>query len=119
MSGTFRNEQPSQEHRDIFVRPILVAMALIVLTIAAAAWIASTFPRPSKPSVTKPAKDLRSVTHYLTTEPQVDIAQYQKEKQQQLMSYGWTDASHTSAHIPIDRAMQMLASQSSGQEQHK
>ena len=115
MSDTFRKEQPAQERRDIHVAPILFVMALLVLTIGAAAWIASTFPKPHAPSVSQ-ARDLKSVTHFLTADPQVDIEQYQREKQQGLTSYGWTDASHTTAHIPIDRAMQMLAAQPSTAE---
>lgn len=115
MSDTFRKEQPAQERRDIHVTPILLVMALLVLTTGAVAWIASTFPKPHALSVSH-ARDLKSVTRYLTAEPQVDIEQYQREKQQELTSYGWTDARHTTAHIPIDRAMQMLATQSSTAE---
>jgi hypothetical protein len=118
MSGTSRNERPAQERRDILVRPILLVMLAIVLIIGAAAWIAASFPKPAKPSITK-SQNLRSVTHYLTANPAADIAEYQKAKQKQLTSYGWTDASHTSAHVPIDRAMQMLAEQSSRPEQPK
>jgi cytoskeletal protein RodZ len=116
MSGTFRNERPAQERRDILVWPILLVMVAIVLTLGAAAWIAASFPKPAKPSITR-SQSLRSVTHYLTADPASDIAQYEKSKQKELTSYGWTDASHTSAHVPIGRAMQMLAEQSSKQEQ--
>jgi hypothetical protein len=115
MSDTFRKEPPAQERRDIHVTPILLVMALLVLTIGVAAWVASTFPRPHALPVSQ-ARDLKSVTRYLTAVPQLDIEQYQRQKQQELTSYGWSDASHTTAHIPIDRAMQMFAEQSSTKE---
>lgn len=119
MSNTFRNEHPAQERRDIHVPPILLILASIIVTIGLAAWIASSFPKPTKPSVVRPASDLHAATHYLTVEPEVDIAKYQQEKQQELSSYGWIDATHTSAHVPIDRAMQMLAAQSASREREQ
>ena len=41
--------------------------------------------------------------------PQLDLAQYRADKQEQLDSVGWVDARSGIAHIPITAAMQMLA----------
>jgi hypothetical protein len=44
----------------------------------------------------------------LQVNPPADrIAQYRLQTQQ-LTTYGWTDASHRTAHIPIERAMALL-----------
>lgn len=116
MSDTFRTERPAQERKDIHVLPILWVMGALVVTVIAAAWISASFPTPSKPSVARESGDIRTATHYLTSKPQADIATYQQEKLRQLTTYGWTDATHSSAHVPVERAMQMLANQASTQE---
>ena len=119
MSARVRKDRPAQEHKDIHVRAIVIVMSLIVLTIGIAVWIASMVPRPAKPSVTKQARDLRSVTHYVTADPTRDIETYRRQKEQEITTYGWVDANRTAAHVPIDRAMQMLANHSATQEQRK
>jgi hypothetical protein len=116
MSETFRNERPQQERRDIHVRAIALTMASIAVTVMLAAWIASSFPKPQKPSITRESKTLSSATHYLTSDPQTDIREYQARKAKQLASYGWNGDDHQSARVPIERAMQILATQSSTQE---
>jgi hypothetical protein len=116
MSETFPNERPEQGRRDIHVRAIALTMAAIAITVVLVAWIASSFPQPRKPSVTNEAKTLSSATRYLTSDPQNDIRQYRDLKARQLSSYGWNGEDHRSAHVPIERAMQMLAAQSSAKE---
>lgn len=116
MSETFRKERPEQERRDIHVRAIVVTMAAIAVTVMLVAWIASSFPQPRKPSIARESRTISSATHYLTSDPTKDIREYQSHKAKQLSSYGWNDADHRSAHVPIERAMQMLAAQSSTQE---
>lgn len=117
MSETFRRERPEQERRDIHVRAIVLTMAAIAVTVMLAAWIASSFPQPRKPSIASESKEISSATHYLTSDPTKDIREYQSHKAEQLSSYGWNDVDHKSAHVPIERAMQMLTAQSSTQEQ--
>jgi len=45
----------------------------------------------------------------LQTEAPRDLAAYQTAEDELLRSYGWMDAAHGRVHIPIDRAMQLLA----------
>ena len=53
----------------------------------------------------------------LQANPPMDrVAQYRLQAEQ-LDSYGWTDPSHRFAHIPIERAMALLAQQASSRKQ--
>ena len=45
----------------------------------------------------------------LQSAPQLDLAQYRRDKQQRLDSIGWVDAQRGLVHIPIERAMDILA----------
>ena len=49
----------------------------------------------------------------LQAAPQPDLAHYRAEKQRQLESSGWVDRAHGVVHIPIEDAMDLLASRSS------
>jgi hypothetical protein len=48
----------------------------------------------------------------LQAAPQPDLARYRAEKQRQLESSGWVDRGRGIAHIPIEAAMDLLASRS-------
>ena len=47
----------------------------------------------------------------LQPSPQGDLAVFRAQKEALLSGYGWTNASHTYARIPIARAMQIYARQ--------
>jgi hypothetical protein len=49
----------------------------------------------------------------LQVNPKQDLAQYLNKQNQWLNSYGYLDQSKQTAHIPIDRAMQMILEQKS------
>jgi hypothetical protein len=50
---------------------------------------------------------------HLQGDPATDRIRAQKQQLEQLSSYGWVDRSAGIAHIPIDRAMDLLAESSS------
>jgi hypothetical protein len=97
------------------VAGILRAVALIVTAIALGALAAFAAihlgnegrsphpaPSPSKaPSIAAPV--------LLQPAPAQDIAAFRAEKERLLETYGWIDREHGYAHIPIDRAMELLA----------
>jgi hypothetical protein len=60
----------------------------------------------------RPAVPLRIPGPVLQPAPQLDLAQYRAEKEQQLHAIGWVDAAHGIAHIPIESAMDLLAQRS-------
>lgn len=45
----------------------------------------------------------------LQTNPIVDLAQYQSAQRAKLNSYGWVDRAGGTIHIPIERAMDLIA----------
>ena len=49
---------------------------------------------------------------HLQINPFADLAQQQVRESRLLHSYGWTSADHSTARIPIDRAMALTAGQS-------
>lgn len=59
-----------------------------------------------------PAQPLPPTPRLQTHAPRDRAAQYRLQAQQ-LNSYGWVDAEHRLAHIPIERAMALLAQQAS------
>lgn len=50
-------------------------------------------------------------TPRLQAHPQTDLAKFRAQKRALLSGYTWTDAQHTYARIPIQRAMQIYAAQ--------
>jgi hypothetical protein len=97
------------ERRDISTRGIAVGVAIIVIGIAAAVLAASLLVRAvnvpgtgasggKPPKIEGPA---------LQTSPHEDLQAFLREKQERLSSSGRVDDQHV--HIPIDRAMRMLA----------
>ena len=97
------------ERTDVSPRGIGIGIAIIVTGIAvsfgAAAWITALSSSP-------PTGPSRGTPPHLSgpeleTAPAQDLASFRREKQARLESYGRVDADHM--HIPIERAMQILA----------
>jgi hypothetical protein len=101
---------PRYEPRDIPARAAVYSMAgLFGLIAAVALVVAGLFqlwpaapPAPPKPDV--PAPRLESQEGQ--DRPAIDAA-----AQAKLKGYGWTDRAAGTAHIPIDRAMELLVQQ--------
>jgi hypothetical protein len=79
----------------------LIAVAAIVVAVLFQIWPAAP-PTPAKPNV--PAPRLESQEGQ--DRPAIDEAAREK-----LKGYGWTDRPGGKAHIPIDRAMELLVQQ--------
>ena len=97
------------ERSDISPRGLAVGAAIALTGIAAsigiAALIASLVAAPATgPSQGKP-ETIEGPR--LQTSPHRDLEAFRREKQQRLSSYGRVDESHL--HIPIERAMRILA----------
>ncbi|MDQ6621360.1 MAG: hypothetical protein M3Z31_16995 [Pseudomonadota bacterium] len=55
----------------------------------------------------------------LEVDPAKAIAAFRAEKERQLTSYGWIDRPNAIVHIPIERAMQIVAGQGTGEAKPK
>lgn len=99
--------------RDIAVRPILatgVAIALVIALVVAAVliWLRAAAIAPGGDRL-----DLRETAAGapgLSSAPQPEMQRERREKEARLHSAGWVDRKAGIAHIPIDDAMDILAS---------
>lgn len=75
---------------------------------------------PQNPLNTKPAEDVRVITPAdvtrfpqprLESDERTEINGFRTEEEKRLNSYGWVDQNAGVVHIPIDRAMQLIAQQ--------
>jgi hypothetical protein len=73
---------------------------------------------PQNPLNTKPAADVRLITPAdvtrfpqprLESDERTEINGFRTEEEKRLNSYGWVDQNAGVVHIPIDRAMQLIA----------
>src|SRR5581483_4658494 len=104
-------ERPKHEGSDLRPGVVLLAASGVIAMVLVVALIATLLARSFHPlppgastlqSPPSPAVPLRS-------DPVEEQAAFQREKRSRLESYGWVDARHQSAHVPIERAMEMLA----------
>ena len=112
--------EPHVRHEvsDLHARGVLVAAALIAGGIAfalAAAWFISWgagVDRAARTTLAPPSVPAPQQG----SAPRLDLGPYQREKKEQLERYGWVDQHAGRIHIPIERAMQLLAEE---QEKNK
>ena len=105
------------EPSDADPKPIVwfgVALAaMLVVTIAAMAWMFDYFTAREKQLDTSgsPLADTREIptAPQLQVNPSTDLIQLRAREQARLDSYGWVDRQQGLVHIPIERAMEMLA----------
>jgi hypothetical protein len=98
----------TQEANDLRVGPILIAAAAAVVMLLLAALIAAWLARPGARSGNTASKIERPPTG-LTSTASEERAAFEREKLRRLESYGWVDRNARIVHVPIERAMQMLA----------
>lgn len=83
----------------------LIALAIVVSIVAAFFLVrAGEAPHPAKAP-----PPIAGATR-LEPDPATTIAAYQAQKRRELESYGWVDRARGIVHIPIERAMDLLAS---------
>ncbi len=87
------------ERSDISPRGLAIGAAIVLSGIAVSLVVAAFFAQPAE--IGQP-RGFR-----LQTAPPQDIAAFRREKRARLESTGPVDATHV--HIPIERAMQILA----------
>ena len=112
-----RPNEFAYERRDASVRVItwfaaglVVAAVLMHLSIAGLFHVFKTkYPSPDAPS--RIALNPRNVapSPQLQTNPQMDLAEVTAAQNKQLHSYGWIDHNGGIIHIPIERAMELIA----------
>jgi hypothetical protein len=107
------------EHRDVVYRPVVVALAgLVVLLVAAvllmrlllvylAAYEARTSP-PANPLAKSFGREQPPAPR-LQADPLRDLLALRAEEDAVLGSYGWVDRDTGVVHIPIGRAIELLA----------
>ena len=104
MSTPVRQEPSALNARAIAV----TALALLLLIVMASALV--------RLLATLHGISTVAVAHYMietpplaSTDAREQLQDYQRAQSARLASYGWEDGSHQFAHIPIERAMQLLS----------
>jgi hypothetical protein len=105
-------KHPKQEPGEVRVRAVLWVVAAVIVMLLLVALISGGLARLESPSARAPSDTARRGTPRLSSNPGDDIDAFERAKRVQLNSYGWVDRPHGIAHVPIDRAMQRLATQS-------
>jgi hypothetical protein len=107
---------PAHERTDAHTRKVLmfgVGLAAIILAACFAMWITFVYLNAHQPPTGPPLSPLAN-TRRLPPEPRLqvseteDIGKTVAEEDKQLGSYGWVDKDGGVAHIPIDRAMDLI-----------
>jgi hypothetical protein len=112
--SSLSDEGPKHERSDIDVRAVAIALVAVIgivvlVTFLVKGLLATSGPSRAGPTETPPAAPIR-----LSSDPAGEIAAYQEEKRRQLDGYGWVDRDRGIAHVPIARAMQMMAEREQG-----
>jgi hypothetical protein len=99
------------ERTDIHIRRVAAAAAMIaggVVLAAAIAWLVSGRGGADRNGANGAAPAAIEAPR-LQSEPRAELAAFLREKRERLDGYGWVDAPTGRVHIPIDRAMRLLA----------
>jgi hypothetical protein len=105
------------EQRDVSVRVVTwFAVGLVVSAIIIHLALAGLYklfehqhPSPDAPSRIALHPQNRAPAPQLQTAPQTDLRNYEHEENAKLNSYGWIDKQAGIIHIPIERAMDLIA----------
>lgn len=92
----------------LFAGGMAATLALIFLSIAALFGWFSAHPPSTVFASRSAGQGTAPPGPSLQASPREDLASYQQHAHHLLDSYGWTDPSKTSLHIPIARAMELL-----------
>jgi hypothetical protein len=115
--GSLENLEVAHEHSDISIRGIvwfLVLLVAIVIVTDVAMWALfvglDKLEQRNDPFVTPlaaPAGQLPAEPR-LQTAPWTDLRQFRADEQQRIHSYGWVDQHAGVAHMPIEKAKELL-----------
>ena len=109
--------EPGYETRDINVRVviwfavILVGSAVVIHVALAGIYqlLKHRYPSPEPPSRISFHPSNSAPEPQLQVDPRADFANFEAEENARLNSYGWIDRAHGVIHIPIERAMELVA----------
>lgn len=96
---------------NVHIGKVVAVAALIVVGVlfaAGAAWVISSRSGTGLAGPNQPP-DLHVEGPQLQSAPRVELAAFQREKRARLENYGWIDRDAGRVHIPIERAMQLMA----------
>ena len=110
------SKQAGYELADTNVRSLVIVMIVaIALMVAGVAGVFVMFASFDRHFIAQSARDTSEQRAaivpplpHLQADPYRDIDAMLMEQGHQLTTYGWTDAAHTLAHIPIERAMRQV-----------
>jgi hypothetical protein len=107
------------ETRDVSVRPIVLAgvgLLVVLLATSAGAWWLLAHYQAREARESPPASPLAGEygrteppVPRLQTDPLADLRALRAEEDARLTSYGWVDRDNDLVHIPIERAVDLLA----------
>ncbi len=100
--------------RGILVGALSIASAIAFALVAAFAVVHLGVRQPPELSAGFRQPPAIEGSARLQPDPARDIDAFMEEKRRLLEGYGWVDADHKIARIPIERAMALLAEQASG-----
>jgi len=105
---------PKHERSDVDARVVAIALFAVICIVVVVAFVVKAFLAASAPSRAGPTDTPIAAPVRLGSDPAGEIAAYQEEKLRQLDGYGWVDRDRGIAHVPIARAVQMMAEQEHG-----
>jgi len=102
---------PSVEERDVKPRRVLFALLIVFVLMAACVTLAAAVLHWAQPASPSAGQGQTRLGIRLEVDPQANEELSEKQEGKRLTEAGWNDRGRTSAHIPIDRAMELLAHQ--------
>ena len=99
--------QPSDLHTQAIVVAALAVLLLIVLATALVRLVATLAGTPTA-ALTRRIQETPALSR---PDARSQLLEYQRQQAARLDSYGWDDDGHRFAHIPLERAMQLLVQQ--------
>ena len=94
------------------VKVIAISLSLMIVSVAAVFFMFSRFDRAyQEPNGDLTAQQIAPIMPplpHLQAEPYRDIDATLMQQTQRLTTYGWNGSDHTTAHIPIERAIQQV-----------
>ncbi len=108
---------PGHEISDLDVSYVrwfsLGIVMLVILSAAAAFFLLSGWRIPRAATADAAAAEESAAAPFATlqSEPQNELRSYRRSKASELDGYGWVDRAGGVVHIPIDRAMELMATE--------
>jgi hypothetical protein len=99
--------KPTDAHAGKLAAVAVALAGLLAAAVLAAYGMMRMYGAPSYPRTAIEAPPIK-----ITSAPQARLQEYLKRQRETLSSLGWTDRQAGIAHIPIDRAIEILAARS-------